>query len=323
MSWIVTLPCTRAEAEALTDDVTAFALLDQPPSIVTSEVDEDRGEWRLDAYFADEPDAATLATLIALVPSAAGTAPRPEPLPDADWLTLSQTAIAPVRAGRFFVHTASNADTIPPGTVAFRIEASQAFGTGGHETTAGCLAMLDRVARTGARFDRIADIGTGTGLLAFAAMHLWPRATATASDIDPVSIAVTLENAAINGVRTGMEAGALATAVAPGTDHPLIAARAPYDLVIANILAGPLITLAPDIAAVTEDGGTLILAGLLDRQRAAVARAYRAQGFRLAETRGNGDWPTLRLVKRRRFGWRRPERSFHRADPADASFGAW
>jgi ribosomal protein L11 methyltransferase len=183
--------------------------------------------------------------------------------------------------------------------------------------------MLDRLARAGASPRNIADIGTGTGLLAFAAMALWPRAKTIASDIDPASIFVTRDNAGINHVPLGRGGGRLALAVAPGTNHPAIKHRAPYDLVIANILAGPLITLAPDIAAATAPGGQAILAGLIARQMEPVLAAYRAQGFRLVARGGSAAWPCLLLVKRRRYGWRRKERAFHRASPSDASFGSW
>ncbi|MBL9067053.1 MAG: 50S ribosomal protein L11 methyltransferase [Sphingopyxis sp.] len=323
MSWIVSLPCTRAEAEALSGEIPELDALPEAPVVVTREIDEEAGLWQLDAYVDDKPDAALLRLLQSLVPSANGVKPTAEQLPEEDWVTLSQQGLEPVQAGRFFVHTSTYADCIPPGTTPFLIDASQAFGTGGHDTTAGCLAMLDRLARQGASPRNIADIGTGTGLLAFAAMALWPRARAIASDIDPASIFVTRDNAGINGVPLGRGGGRLALAVAPGTDHPAIRHRAPYDLVIANILAGPLITLAPDIGVATAPGGHAILAGLIAGQMEPVLAAYRAQGFRLAARGGSAEWPCLLLVKRRRYGWRRKERAFHRADPADASFGSW
>lgn len=323
MSWIVSFPCTRAEAETLSGEVPALDALPQPPVVVTREIDEDAGLWQLDAYVDDEPDTELLTLLASLIPSAKDRKPTIDQLPEEDWVTLSQQGLEPVRAGRFFVHTSSHADKIPAGTTPFLIDASQAFGTGGHDTTAGCLTMLDRLARQGASPRNIADIGTGTGLLAFAALALWPRARAIASDIDPASIFVTRDNAGINGVPLGRGGGRLALAVAPGTDHPAIRHRAPYDLVIANILAGPLITLAPDIAAATAPGGHAILAGLIARQMEPVLAAYHAQGFRLAARGGSAEWPCLMLVKRRRYGWRRKERALHRADPADASFGSW
>jgi ribosomal protein L11 methyltransferase len=323
MSWIVSLPCTRDEAEALSGEMPDLDALDQPPVVVTREIDEDAGLWQLDAYVDDRPGAALLKALQALAPSAKGAKPDVARLPDEDWVTLSQQGLKPVQAGRFFVHTSSYADRVPPDATAFLIDASEAFGTGGHDTTAGCLAMLDRLARQGARPRNVADIGTGTGLLAFAALALWPRARTIASDIDPASIRVTRENAAINAVPLGRGGGRLALAVAPGTDHSAIRRRAPYDLVIANILAGPLITLAPDIAAATAPGGHAILAGLIARQMEPVLAAYRAQGFRLVARGGSAEWPCLLLRKRRRHGWRRKERALHRASPSDATFGSW
>ena len=322
-SWKLTLPCSRAEAEYLSGDVPALSLLDPEPVIVTSEVDEDTDQWRMDAYFEAKPDKAVIAALQAEIPSAAKAKPVLEQMPDEDWVTLSQSGIEPVHAGRFYVHTADNKGTVPHGAHPIRIDAGLAFGTGTHETTAGCLAMLDRAHKRGERFRYVADIGTGTGLLAFAALHLWPRAYATASDIDPISIDVTRDNAALNSVSEGQQLGAVALAVAPGTDHELIRRRAPYDLVIANILAGPLIELAPSLAEIAAPGGTLILAGLLNRQRDAVARAYRRQGFRLAESAPNGDWPTLRLVKRQRAGWRRKVRASGRTSQPPGDFGSW
>lgn len=323
MSWLVSLPCTRDEAEALSGEIPELDVLPEAPVVVTREIDEDAGLWQLDAYTDDKPGAALLKLLQSFVPSAKGVKPAVSELPEEDWVTLSQLGLEPVQAGRFFVHTSSHADRVPPGTISFLIDASQAFGTGGHDTTAGCLAMLDRLARAGASPRNIADVGTGTGLLAFAAMALWPRAKTIASDIDPASILVTRDNAAINHVPLGRGGGRLALAVAPGTDHPAIRHRAPYDLVVANILAGPLITLAPDIAAATAPGGHAILAGLIARQMEPVLAAYRAQGFRLAARGGSAEWPCLLLVKRRRYGWRRKERARHRASPSDASFGSW
>jgi ribosomal protein L11 methyltransferase len=322
-SWKLTLPCTRREAERLDEDLSVFVDLDPLPVLVTSEIDEDRGAWQVDAYFDRKPDEATVASLIALIPSAMNTQPVIARLADEDWVTVSQQGIEPVRAGRFFVHTATNAERIPDDATVFRIDAGLAFGTGTHETTAGCLVALDRLKSSGRRYDAIADIGTGTGLLAFAALSLWPRAFALASDIDPVSIAVTRDNAAINGVALGARRGAVSLCVASGTDHPAIAARAPYDLVIANILAGPLIELAPAFAAVSAPGGTLILAGLLDHQARRVAATYRRHGYRLDRRIDNGQWPTLVLTMRQRLGWRRPSRGSGGTTQPPGDFGTW
>ena len=144
----------------------------------------------------------------------------------------------------------------------------------------------------------MADIGTGTGLLAFAGLHLWPRALATASDIDQVCIDVVADNASANGVPMGGGAGEVTMLAADGMDHPLLEARGPYDLVIANILAGPLIGMAPDFAKALVPGGHLLLAGLLETQEAQVRRACRRAGMRLAARLVNGDWSILWLRKR-------------------------
>ncbi|MBA4092295.1 MAG: 50S ribosomal protein L11 methyltransferase [Sphingobium sp.] len=311
-SWKVTLPCTRAEAEALDGDIAAFTLMEHPPVLMTSEATpdgEEEGEdaWQLDAYFEGKPSVAAIKLLKTLVPSAGRVKPIVEALPDEDWVTLSQQGLEPVTAGRFHVRNIAS-DPELPGHVNLLIEAGRAFGTGQHETTAGCLAMLDRMRRVGMRFAHVADIGTGTGLLAFAAMNLWPRARAIASDIDAVAVEISADNARANGVALGDGAGRLALVTAAGGNHPALIGRAPYDLLIANILAGPLIELAPTLCALVEDGGTIVLAGLLNGQADAVVAAYRAQGMRLAERSDRGEWPTLRLRKRPSIGWKRPRR---------------
>ncbi|MFA5968912.1 MAG: 50S ribosomal protein L11 methyltransferase [Sphingomonas sp.] len=298
-SWKLTLPCTRLEAEAIEADMTTLAHLDPTPVLLTREATlDDPDDWRLDAYFAEKPGKATIAAVRALVPSAGKTPAPVEKVVEQDWVTLSQSGLEPVRAGRFFVHTSSYAGAMPADVRAFRIEASRAFGTGHHETTTGCLMMLDAMKRSGSRVHNLIDIGTGTGLLAFAGLHLWPRAYATATDIDPVSIEVTVENADINQVAMGQGQGRVALAVVDGTQDMLVQRRAPYDLIIANILAGPLIDLAPDIAAIAVAGTQVVLAGLLNTQADAVARAYRSQHFRLASRLVLGDWTILRLRMR-------------------------
>ena len=300
-SWKITLPCTREEAEMLAGDVPAITLLDPSPTVMTSEPDPERpDEWQLDVYVEDKPDKALVATIAGLVPSAAGMPPLISHIPEEDWVTLSQSGLEPIRAGRFFVHTPHNADRAPDGMTGFVIDAGRAFGTGHHETTTGCLMMLDRLKRSGLRFDDVADVGTGTGLLAFAARSLWPAAKVVASDIDPVSIEVTAENALANAVPMGGGRGQVELVVAAGLAHRRLKARLPYDLLIANILAGPLIELAPIFCSAVLPGGSLILAGLLDSQVGAVAQAYRRQGMYLADSIVRGDWPTLRMVKRRR-----------------------
>jgi len=291
MSWRVTLRCTRAEAEALPESADLFVQAEEPPVLVADEPDPHApDDWRIHAYFAEQP---TTQELVLLRRLAANGEPEVEHLEDtSDWVTMSQQGLGPIRAGRFFVHTPMHYADRPTDTVNFEIDAGLAFGTGQHDTTAGCLAALDRLEVAGKQFHNIADIGTGTGLLAFAAMALWPQAISIATDIDEIAVKVSEENAAINGVRLGHGPGELLLAVADGMDHPLITARAPYDLLIANILAGPLVELAPDFARSVSPGATLVLAGLLDTQADAVIESYKAEGMRLVE-RGPGEWCVL------------------------------
>ena len=287
MSFRVTIGCTRAQGEAIgaMEDLAGFG--DNPPILVADEPDESRpDEWLIQAYLDHEPNAEEIALLSAL-----GTGPpQVEQLGDANWVALSQAGLQPIRAGRFTVHTPTCKPD--PGRINFEIDAGLAFGTGQHATTAGCLSALDSLERNGCTFANIADVGTGTGLLAFAALALWSDAKCIATDIDPVAIDVARDNAAINGVTLGHGAGELLLAVADGMDSPMLAARAPFDLLVANILAGPLIELAPDFAKALAPGGSIVLAGLLDTQADRVAAAFELQGLRLAE-RGFGEWPVL------------------------------
>jgi ribosomal protein L11 methyltransferase len=158
MNWKVTLPCTRKEAEALHSDDEWLAALEPMPTIVADEVEAFNDEkWRLEAYFNEKPNAHMISAIQIRVPSAAKAKPVLEKLPDADWVVMSQQALKPVHAGRFYVHTGSNNGKVPEGATPFLIEASRAFGTGGHETTSGCLAMLDDMKRAGKRFDLILE----------------------------------------------------------------------------------------------------------------------------------------------------------------------
>lgn len=323
-AWQMTVPCTRARAEQVqeqADDL--FGAWPAPPAIVASEAElDDPARWQLDIIFEGEPAKAQVETILALLPDSTRTAMTLAPVPETDWVTQSQAGLEPITAGPFHVrHDA--AEPTHAGLTNFLIPASRAFGTGQHETTRGCLEMLARMAQSGHRFGNIADIGTGTGLLAFAARSLWPHAHILASDIDPVAVDVSAENAERNAVPLGGGTGEVQLVAAPGVDHPLIQAIAPYDLVIANILAGPLIELAPGLAAQVAEGGSLILAGLLTEQADRVLTAYRRQGLRLAARIDNGDWPTLHLRKRRRFGWRRPTH-WRAEDFGEApGYGSW
>ncbi len=283
-SWKVSLPCTRAEAEAIdagTIEIDAVLM-------TTETVEDDVEHWRLDAYMEQEPDAAMLAALKALVPSAVEVEPEVEALTAQDWVTLSQEGLEPIREGRFVVHTSAHPVDAPAGGRAFLIDAGRAFGTGHHATTSGCLAMLDGLSDR--QFANIIDVGTGTGLLAFAGAHLWPDAKVMATDIDPAAVDVTRENAVANGI------GGVDLIVADGALSDAITAKAPYDLVIANILAGPLVSMAPELAAIAAPNATIVLAGLLETQRPQVVEAFEACGCTLEAIDRRGDWTILRLA---------------------------
>jgi len=288
VSWRVTIACSRAEGEAIgtVEELPEFG--DNPPTLVADEPDESKpDEWLIHAYFDHEPRPEDLDLLKRL-----GSGPAHiEQLGEADWVTMSQQGLQPIRAGRFYVHTPIYRSR-PPGTIAFEIDASLAFGTGQHATTSGCLAALDSLERSGAAYANVADIGTGTGLLAFAALALWPGAKCIATDIDPVAIDVARDNATINHVKVGHGPREVLLAQADGMDSPLLSARAPFDLIMANILAGPLIELAPDFANALAPGGTILVAGLLDSQAERVAGAYEDEGLTVRD-RGFGEWPVL------------------------------
>ena len=235
----------------------------------------------VEALYADEPDAAYLSRLTGMDITVA-------PLPDQDWIKLSQEGLPPVRAGRFFVYGAHDAGTVPHGVIPMKIEAGLAFGTGHHETTALCLAVLSELANKRA-FRNVLDLGCGTGLLAIGAAKLWKRPV-LASDIDPVAVDVTRDNARANGV------GPLVRAVtADGLTNPILGGGAPYDLLIANILAGPLTQLAPSIIKALAPGAMLVLSGLLRNQEALVTSFYR--DLRFIGRRRDGPWSALVLEK--------------------------
>ena len=252
---------------------------------------EAHGRWRVECLYTDEPDAAALRALLAPVESETGVKAedlRIERLPETDWVAKSLEGLAPVRAGRFFVHGRHDAGKVPAACIAIEVEASQAFGTGHHATTAGCLEYISELLDVRPPVNAL-DIGTGTGLLAIAIARVTHREV-LASDIDPVAVEVTRRNARANG------AGPYVKAVtAAGFAHPALAAGAPYDLIVANILARPLVRLAPAFRAHLAAGGTLILSGILRTQENMVASAMAMQGLRLVSRKVKGDWVTLRL----------------------------
>lgn len=286
---------------ALTDKDSAEAALaasvadewDSDLVVSASEADPKNPEqWRFEAWYPHRPTKALREKLASFFD---GKAPDMfvEKVEPTDWVTKSQEGMEPVRAGPFHIRTPEHDGD--PAAIDLVIPASRAFGTGQHETTAGCLEMLGWLHARGGRFRDIADIGTGTGLLAIGALKLFPAANLIASDIDPVCEEIVRENAADNATPMGLRPGAMHYATAPGMDHPMLKARAPYDLLIANILAGPLIALAPDFARALQPGSRVILAGLLATQEARVTRAYQREGLRLEHRIVSGDWSILCL----------------------------
>jgi ribosomal protein L11 methyltransferase len=262
--------------------------------VALTDIDEDKGPAQgietVDVYVdgEGEAEAGRLARLLA-DQGIEGAFAR-ELLPDTDWVTASLEGLKPVRAGRFLVHGRHDRAKVRPHDLDIEIEAGLAFGTGHHGTTAGCLEMLETVMRR-ERPRRLLDLGTGSAVLAIGAAKL-ARTPVLATDIDPVAVVVARENARLNGV-----AGFVRCVAATGFGHAEIAARAPYDLIVANILARPLMKLAPPMAAHLAPGGSLVLSGILVRQRNAVVATYAGQRFRHVSTLTRGDWVTIHMKR--------------------------
>jgi ribosomal protein L11 methyltransferase len=213
-----------------------------------------------------------------------------EELPDIDWVAKSLEGLKAVRAGRFFVHGAHERRCLHAGEIGIEIEAGQAFGTGHHGTTAGCLELIEQIVRR-ERPRNALDLGTGSAVLAIAIARL-ARIPVLATDIDPVATQVADEN-----VRLNRAAAYVDCVTAAGFHHPALAGRAPFDLIVANILARPLMRLAPQMKAHLTPGGSLILSGILDRQRNAVVASYVGQGFRHVHTIHRNGWSTIHLKR--------------------------
>jgi ribosomal protein L11 methyltransferase len=277
--WKASVQLAKADAA---DIAAVFELASDPQAVLISE--EPFEDWaQVEALYVEMPDGDMLSKV-------AGKAVHVALLPDVDWIKLSQQGLPPVRAGRFFIYGAHDAGTVPHGVIPIRIEAGMAFGTGHHETTALCLSVLSDLAKR-RRYDNVLDLGCGTGLLAIGAVKLWHRPV-LATDIDPIAIEVTRENAVAN--ETGPQ---VRGAVADGMQHPTISGSAPFDLILANILAGPLTKLAPDVAKAVAPGGTLVLSGLLRWQENLVLSFYRPHGLILRDIRRQGSWSALVLER--------------------------
>jgi ribosomal protein L11 methyltransferase len=281
----VSLTTSPAEAEAVA--VLLTEVLDPPPAVSIAE----SGASRLvEAYFVERPD---LGALSALIGDGAASGLRLHEIGEQNWVALVQRGLHPVAAGRFLIHGSHDREAGAGRRYAIEIDAGRAFGTAHHGTTRGCLIAIDRLAkRSGWR--RVLDLGTGSGVLAIAAAKV-SSASVLATDIDPVAVAVARDNICRNGALSMVR-----TAVVAGVDRPAIAGRAPFDLIVANILAGPLIKLAPRLARLLAPDGHVVLSGLLDEQARAVGATYLRLGLILETRLSLEGWTTL-ILRRAAF----------------------
>lgn len=263
---------------------------DEGLPVAVLEVDEDRDIHEVSLYAGDDVDAVEARLRDILTGLSLSKPIEREALPDIDWVARSLEGLKPVRAGRFFVHGAHDRRKRHSGELAIEIEAGLAFGTGHHGTTAGCLEMLEQVMRREHPRNAL-DLGTGSAVLAIAVAKL-AHIPVLATDIDPVAVKVATANARLNQIK-----GLIETVAAPGFHHPIFAARAPFDLIIANILARPLMRLAPQMAGHIALGGSIVLSGILERQRDAVIAAYVGQKFRHVRTLHREGWVTIHLKR--------------------------
>ncbi|RWB06998.1 MAG: 50S ribosomal protein L11 methyltransferase [Mesorhizobium sp.] len=276
-----------------TESVSIFAALEaafeeEGLPIAVLEVDEDKDIHEVSLYADGDVDAVETRLNDILAGLSLSKPIEREALPDIDWVAHSLEELKPVRAGRFFVHGAHDRRKRHSGEIAIEIEAGLAFGTGHHGTTAGCLEMLERVVRREHPRNAL-DLGTGSAVLAIAVAKL-AHIPVLATDIDPVAVRVAAANARLNHVKALVE-----TVTAPGFHHPVFGKRAPFDLIVANILARPLMRLAPQMAGHIALGGSIVLSGILDRQRDAVISAYAGQNFRHVRTLHREGWVTIHL----------------------------
>lgn len=263
-------------------------LYPEPTGVGVFEIEDGSGLWEVGAYFTEAPDE----TELALLQVAFGAKPfAVSELPEVDWVSKVKRELSPVQAGRFFVYGSHDADQVPADAEPLLIEAAMAFGTGHHGTTLGCLKALDRLANEAFVGANVADVGCGTAVLGMAAARIWANPV-MASDIDQVAVDVAEANVKANDL-----VDRVLCVEAAGFDHPDLIAKAPFDLVFANILKAPLIMLAPDMGNYIAAGGHAILSGILNEQADEVVAAYQAAGFDVHTREEIGEWTTLTLTR--------------------------
>jgi len=278
----------KSQAEGLGEAMER--LTPEPTGIGVFEVEDGSGLWEVGGYFTDQPDESALALMAAAFDAKPFVVSE---LPETDWVAHVRRELKPVVAGRFFVYGSHDADQVPtdPDVEPLLIEAAMAFGTGHHGTTLGCLRALDRLAQNGFVGKSVVDIGCGTAVLAMAAARIWPD-DVLASDIDQVAVDVAMAN-----VRANRLEGRVRCVEAAGFDHSDITACAPFDLIFANILKGPLVALAPEMNTHAAPGAYAILSGILNEQADEVISVYSRNGFNLVSRDEIVEWTTLTLRK--------------------------
>lgn len=278
---LTTLP-GRQPAEALGE---ALEQLD-PEGVGVFEIEDGSGLWEVGGYFSELPDVAALELLAKAFGSKSFAISE---LPEKDWVAHVQRELKPIEAGRFFLYGSHDADKVPEDRIPLLIEAAMAFGTGHHGTTLGCLKLLDRLADEGFQPKRIADIGCGTAVLAMAATKIWPDAEVIASDIDAVAVEVSKANLIANNLE-----GRVACIEAVGFEHPQLRDQ-PFDLIFANILKGPLVSLAPDFSDSLLTQGKAILSGILTDQAPEIVNIYGQFGLNVYAREEINEWTSMIL----------------------------
>ena len=277
---------TKVKAEELYQKMDAAFEDDAYPLAIT-EIDEAKAIYEVSLYVEEDEKAGVQARLAQIL-GVNQDEIEIEVLPDIDWVQHSLEGLNPVRAGRFFIHGSHDRDKVMPNDLAIEIEAGQAFGTGHHGTTVGCLELLAEV-MANEKPQNALDLGTGSGILAIG-MALIAPIRILATDIDPIAINVAKENFALNGVSDTITA-----ITATGLDDNEITSRAPFDLIVANILANPLIELAPQMVPAKAKNGSIVLSGILEEQHDRVVKAYQDQGAKYIKTLHHEGWVAIHL----------------------------